>query len=485
MLYVRMVPIADVGEQVLSILSDRYGLENMNLSNSLSILGKYLEVLRPDLHVLIEHPYVDKYYRDTYYHYFATKNSSYAKNSIRLSFFAQAFEEEDFREASKYVELKENYRGFLSVRPTFPKVIGRSVLDPRACSGDPFVMCRMPFDPTANGLKFQVDGFPHCSQDGEATTCAETTLWSILEYFGNKYSEYAPALPSQVTQVLNRFSFERLLPSQGLRADQIAYSLKESGFGVKIYARSKYPDSFDRLVRIYVESGIPVVGILRSAQVAHALSIVGRRSPSPSDFGQIPSRNLENGLHLKEFADLDVGYVFVDDNHPPYRISPLNGHFKHYNGDPRWAGCELTEIIVPLNKRIYLEAGRARVQAISLIESFASSFTNKHLLIRTFLMSSRSFKHEIGLNPTMHTDAKELLMQSPMPKFIWVTEVSDMALMAKGEANGLIVMDATEPRSTNVIGALLGAHYISLDLTTSKKIPVTLQPFTILQNNLH
>lgn len=50
-------------------------------------LRAHLNVLRPELMMVVETEYVDAVFRDTYYNYFSTKLKPYYRNCVRLSFF--------------------------------------------------------------------------------------------------------------------------------------------------------------------------------------------------------------------------------------------------------------------------------------------------------------------------------------------------------------------------------------------------------------
>ena len=110
--------------------------------------------------------------------------------------------------------------------------------------------------------------------------------------------------------------------------------------------------------------------------------------------------------------------------------------------------------------------------------------TNKEILIKTFLASSRSFKNEIALNDSLQSDAKELLLSISMPKFIWVTEIGDKAQMKAGNVSGMMILDATEPKRAGIIAALIENNYIANDLNNFKMISLPLHPFKSYQNNL-
>ena len=51
-------------------------------------------------------------------------------------------------------------------------------------------------------------------------------------------SDYKPTKPSSIINVLNKFSKQRLLPSNGLTVDQISFVLKEFGLG-QVYAEDE------------------------------------------------------------------------------------------------------------------------------------------------------------------------------------------------------------------------------------------------------
>jgi len=201
-----------------------------------------------------------------------------------------------------------------------------------------FKIANVSVNATANGLKLDVEGFPHSSQNSETITCAETTIWGLMEYFGNRYAEYTPTLPSKISAILSFQSFERILPSQGLTAHQISYALKELGFGVKIYSKNAYGAEFLSLLKMYVESGIPVVAVVRNNQgIGHAQNIIGRARFKDSDVENLKkAKDYGNGVMVHNFEDLDIDYIYMDDNHPPYQKSSLETPSSFYV-NPKWA----------------------------------------------------------------------------------------------------------------------------------------------------
>ena len=135
-------------------------------------LGPHIERLVDSVWMVIESPYVDKVYRDSFYAYFSTKSRNYKKNCIRISFFSRPISEDSFRDDSKLEYLKSNFWGFMVLVPTSPGIIARSVISPVALKNNGFVICQVGVPITAKMVKLKVNGIPHSSQTGETKTCA-------------------------------------------------------------------------------------------------------------------------------------------------------------------------------------------------------------------------------------------------------------------------------------------------------------------------
>lgn len=68
----------------VSMLSEELNVPSKVVRDDLSKLTKGMVV---NLTVCIEYPYVDEYYRDTYYSFYARKHTGYNRYCFRLSFF--------------------------------------------------------------------------------------------------------------------------------------------------------------------------------------------------------------------------------------------------------------------------------------------------------------------------------------------------------------------------------------------------------------
>ena len=333
-----------------------------------------------------------------------------------------------------------------------------------------------------------------------------------MEYFGHKYPEYKPALPSKIHTILNSVSFQRLLPSTGLDVNQLSYALRELGFGTKIYSRGVYGNIFENLLSTYIESGIPLVVALDNGRylkenpddtdtnyIGHALLCIGHvttKDQMIDDLEEIDT--LDSGLNditkgsiVKAFDcnDMVREYVFVDDNHPVYQKAFLK-HPAEYYKSPSWRKCEISHFIVPLYRKIYLEAFEVKNFVLGFLLNSPHKIQNDNeVTIRTFLASTRSYKQYISLDSSMDPEIKRLIIEEKLPKFIWVTELSTKELLKSKMATGLIILDATEPNVFNFEPLIMALHSnflvkFSRETKSLEKFELPLRPFSMCESNL-
>jgi hypothetical protein len=497
-------PISRGSELVEKLLSEEFKIGSQDASRLYnSIVKEHFEKLRSDLYLLAETEYVDKVYRDSYYNYYSSKLSSYLRNCIRISLFEGPVTEDDFWNRDKRDELASKYLGFLILRPTSPQIIGRSIISPRALKLNNFISCTSKFNTTANGQKFEVIGFPHSSQDSETMSCAETSLWAIMEYFSSKYPEYRPVLPSKIIETLNHLSSERQLPSKGLGITHMSYALREFGFGSRVYSKQEFGSDFESLLSCYVESGIPLIIAMENrphGNIGHALLAIGHEELTESHIDNIKKFNVTDSdlskrisresIELYDYDSIAKEFIFIDDNRPIYQRAYLDKPAQHYP-DSDWHNCQITYFIVPLYAKIYLEAYYAKSYVLRLLLSgLAPLNSGSKVVIRTYLASGRSFKDQVSKNSFVGNDLKAFLLETSMPKFIWVSELSTKELMKKRMADGIVILDATEANLSFNKPLILAAYqgkYLSVDETSGKieAISLNLPSFRVYEHNLN
>lgn len=411
-------------------------------------LKSNLETLRSDLKVIIETEYVDKVYRDSYYRFFSTKMKGYNRNCVRLSFFEPGFDSiKDFITAD-IMYLRQWYNGFLVIRPIASCCIGRNAISKRAKITQDYEICHSIIKSTCMGAKMAVDAFPHSSQDGEYMTCAETTIWTMLEYFGNKYTLYNPVLPSEIVDSLESSSFERITPSTGLNFQQLSMALKKHGLSTKVYSKYNYltnPEKFQELFNCYIESGFPIAVCLANPNGdGHAVVCIGRNHIDPAKLTM--SRSVFAGGNNYVFWNShNSNVIIVDDNYPCYQSTLFSNPTSYYS-NPSFRGLYISHFIVPLHCKIYLPAEIAIDASNYLVDRVIKAPAGS--CVKTFLTSNRSYREYILTNPDYTPIQKQALLQIEMPKFVWVTEVATSVQMSAGKANALILLDATGNKSS-------------------------------------
>lgn len=434
-------------------------------------LKAFLVDLRDDLHVIIEGCYVDSVYRDSYYDYYSTKHSPFSRFCLRFSFFDTAFDPDI--KFSNQSNIKENYLGFLVVRPLI-KCIGRNVISIRAkiSPKGSIRICKVRVNSSCLGVKLLAEGFPHASQDNETMTCAQTTIWSLLEYFGNKYNNYHPTLPTEIETILEPFSFERQLPSKGLTYNQISVALRNLGFGPKIYQVGKSPDEirhFYQLIACYIESGVPLAVALTDYVVGHAIVCIGTEEVDKHEVV-----HHEVGIGTKKVfswndALASAKFVFNDDNLPCYQLATLIKPAQNYT-IPRMASLQIKQFIAPLYHKVYMEADMAIKLSEKIVESVIPGGDGQ--VMRTLLTSSRSFREHITRMSSLSDDQRLGLLAIPMPKFVWVTELSTCDEFFDNKVNTLLLLDATGSNSAslprNIILLLSEGYLYSYDSSSMK-----------------
>ncbi|NGF77378.1 hypothetical protein G5B10_15935 [Fluviicola sp. SGL-29] len=486
-------PITNGEELVKKLLQDEFGINEINAGILFANLVKpHFDNFKDNTFILAETNYVDKVYRDSYYHYYSSKLPKYKRNAIRLSFFEEEISDTEFFDGAQHSVLQQKYRGFIVLRPTDPFIIGRSIISPLLLKTNNFISCVSKFHTTVSGVKFTVKGFPHSSQDTETISCAETSLWAIMEYFSNKYSDYQPVLPSKIIRTLNQVSSERQIPSKGLNIAQISYALREFGFGTRIYSKQQYTTEFEGLLSCYIESGIPIIVAIEGGSIGHALLAIGHEKIQNDEIDKITpfitvaAKNIE----IYDYDTIKKNYIFIDDNQPAYQKASLDKPAIHYN-NPEWDSCRVTYFIAPLYPKIYLEAYEAKNYIRNFIITGPEPLNNNsQVLLRFYLASSRSFKDAIAKNDSFQEDLKSIIIETPMPKFIWVAEVSSRDLIKEKKANGIIIVDATEANIYFNKPLILAAYQEKLILfdeisgnLESNVLP--LQDFRIFEHNLN
>jgi hypothetical protein len=409
-----------------------------------SILNNLLERLKENVWFVIERPYVDRHFRDTYYSFFSSKFKKIGRNCIRVHIFEGEVTENDL--LNKAIKLNDRYLGFFIIRPLMHRILGRSLISPEAFLTNNFVCCLTKERVSLLGRNLTVYGFPHIAQDTETHTCAESALWSYIEYFGSKYSQYKPLLPSKIIKTLLDNTEHRILPSIGLTEKELAKCLNDNGFQCQIYDYATYSGKilFFRLLRIYVESGIPLLLVLANEKDAHAVLVIGHEmDESFYDAGKYFNHPWEDPWVDTSFADRKM--VFIDDNWPPYQIADISKPTAHY--DEKMNDMSVRSFIVALPVHVFLVAEKAYdlVSKIFKDQEIGLQRFGGKWITRLLLTGSQSFKDFLSnTDNKMVDEIRPFLLYLSLPKFIWLCEIYKIDnFYPEGYCSGLLLIDPT------------------------------------------
>jgi hypothetical protein len=280
-----------------------------------------------------------------------------------------------------------------------------------------------------------INGFPYMSQDIDITVCAHSALWAVCRYLSEKFRAYKEYLPFDIVELADKSS-GRIYPYRGMT--YLDYSQILTQFGVfplveKMNSNDRYEVSKNERLYTYVESGFPVI----ASYGGHVAVIVGHTLKEKITF--------KSGQKFTSTADLIGDYIVVDDNYFPYR--------KLNETETSGSTPTVQTFVVPLPEKIFLTAEIILTKVNEYIEipDFYNKLTEDRkgpYLKRVFIATSISYKRRLLEHfKKNHDIASYLLLNMPLPHFIWVVELITEASYEAREADCVILLDPTaEPK---------------------------------------
>ena len=442
--------------------------------------------------------YNDRYFRDIYSLYYSkTHYSTDAKCGRFFLFDDSALDKgsEDPR-----FQLNDAYIGMIVRRPLSGSEIGRTLIDPiylheaKLIKDNKWVLksniWRNKYDMTMFGIPLSVWAFPYSMQDGEVSTCAETTVLNINDYYSHRYPDYKRYLPSEITQIVSNNSNVRNLPSHGLSYEMVSRVFLEMGFSPILYSAPDFKNRFVEILHSYVASGIPVaLGISNDIDhsVGHSVVVIGtslrlidaevdsrKKAFSEASVLHLPYSERNTTYYLIQKGAIDSGYIIMDDGKAPYvavKIYEDNGtaYLKYDSNDEVW---NVSIFAVPMGKDMAMEADAAIEYFRSILVNEVLGYSDfiarlkEHithqeyefleagkskdnpLLTRVFLCSSKRLKDQrIRHYVKINDDATRTAFQRVhLPRFVGVCELYTMKsyCLDVPKCVGEIIIDASQ-----------------------------------------
>lgn len=500
----------------------------LNHNTSFRVLWRLLSHLKTYT-IVVEDHYVDRVYRDSYYFYYSGKHFSYSRFCKRLCLF-QGTLDCDFFECS-CDELEKRFMGTIVIRPIPDRSIGRTLINPHYFLPDG-VKCRIrlaKYNVTVYGKRLNVWAFPYSMQDGETTSCAEITILNLLDYYSQSYPEYRYLLPSEISGLAEKNSYERRMPTNGLSYELISKIFCDAGFYPRLYSTKKMTNiKFQHILHYYIESGIPVaLGLKLGEENKHSIISIGYKVSTNDRLGEELTCSYDpesrNVLWTCDTADNVDTYCIMDDNRIPYKISKCEEVVQgimQTGSCLKLNECEVEYMMVPLYKRMILEAADAYDICLSILgsqqfgirdflqdsaltaECILSDKNIGHfgtkeepLVIRLFMASSRTFRRERDeVFKHGNCEVRDLYNMTVFPKFVWVCEITTCAFYQRDQVIGEIIIDATSSADAkmesfivlhypHVICRRMPENFAETEDSVFENIDVW-QPFTAFHSNL-
>lgn len=234
----------------------------------------------------------------------------------------------------------------------------------------------------------------------------------------------------------------------------------------------------------YVESGIPLLIVTSPNQLVnkHAALVIGH-GEKRKDINDCEIYRLGR-FPCVDTAEFYEDYIVQDDNQIPYREEKMDHFTLHGN-------YRLDAFIVPLDRHVFLDASSAvsicdtyiteadetiedvlnyltdfyreyaekveddedKRQCRDMVEVLTVSEENP-ITLRYYLANSAKYKRfRISSGETV--EDKMFYADVPMPKSVWVAEISTYELYKMGYALGEVVLDATASNQSKLCGIIL------------------------------
>ena len=389
--------------------------------------------------VLVEHRYVDKDYRSTFYNFYAKKGRQYRTDCVRLHFFDGSVQYDETRTdiACSDGRPQDHYFGYIVLRPTIVATLGRSVLSPDIRLGARGRAIQSVHHVNLLGHRLPVWGFPSMAQHVDIAVCAHVSCWAILRYYSETFPQHREYLVHDITKLVAPFDPGGLVPSLGFNVLGAERVFQAAGcFPVLVgKGNSSSEAAFFSQLLAYLESGFPLFVAMPSE--THAVVIVGHNWKQSAAPPQASSSHVWTQVET---------LLTVDDNLLPYATVPLRSPGAQA-GPPSYSADAIDAFIVALPDKIYYPADAIDALSRRVEGSLARARGpgQEPLELRRYFITtvSRLREHARDHHTNLGDGLVGLLMHLDTAQFVWVVEYCSVAQWQAGHVAARAIVDAT------------------------------------------
>ena len=402
--------------------------------------------------VLVEHDYIDKDYRSTFYNYYAKMGRPYRDDCVRIHFFDREVtfcgSPLDLKGPDDWLE--DRYFGYIVLRPTIESTLGRSVLSPRIRIGARGNAIQSVHKVHLLGYTFLVRGFPSMAQPADIAVCAHVSCWAILRHYSEQYSQHRELLVHDITRLAKPFDPGGLTPSLGLTVYEAERIFQAAGC-YPLMVVKQWEDhtngvgedfKFYAQLLSYLESGFPLFVALESEEMeneAHAIVVAGY---SWRDTSLVSSAGNSHVWCQVE------SLLAVDDNLLPYSTVSVGSGTTSEPTAPVYTVKDFTAFIVPLPEKIFYPAHA--VESFSLDALYRSykvvlALPDEEVLLRRYFITTVSALRRYARDnrSQMGEELVSLFMHIRTTQFVWVIEYASEQQWADKHIAARAVVDAS------------------------------------------
>ena len=389
--------------------------------------------------VLVEHGYVDKDYRSTFYNFYAKMGRPYRPDCVRLHFFDGTVWYDEARTdiACSDLRLQDHYFGYIVLRPTIEATLGRSLLSPDMRLGARGRAIQSIHYVNLLGHQLSVWGFPSMAQHVDIAVCAHVACWAILRYYSETFPQHREYLLHDITKLAAPFDPGGLVPSLGFNVLEAERVFQAAGcFPLLVGRRNSSSDeAFYSQFLAYLESGFPLFVEIPSKM--HAVVIVGY------NWKKLPVSAQASSSHV--WTQVET-LLTVDDNLLPYAPVPLQSN-PILPQQPSYAADLFNSFIVALPDKIYYPADAMEVTCRAVkraLESSREPGQEPLELQRYFMTTVSKLREHAREHQTLLGDSLVgLLMRLATAQFVWVVEYCSIVQWQAGHVAARAIVDAT------------------------------------------
>ncbi len=372
--------------------------------------------------IIVETKYIDRDFLEDYAGFYVRCFSPPSRECVRVHFFRESLSEEFEKSLTKenssiLRKLKDAYLGFVVLKCLPETVIGRTCLCTYPKDNRRFYSAVREYEANLFGIPLTVKTLAFQEQDRVAAACATSALWSVFNGTGTLFQHPIPS-PLEITRsaIQDMPVMERMVPNDGLTLFHIANAIRHVGLEPLLFSTRK-ANFMRRMVRAYVDFGIPLLLQLLVGSELHAVAVTGYSLPHDGERDYLADSMDKIYVHddqIGPFARMTI----CEEKVVPFDTDEEEG----ISLDSSWDESVVAlNLIIPVYHKIRIKHEHifALVKRFEYALDSLELFDAGRLTWDIRLTSLDKLKGEILSAKKISDSCRKDLLVTPMPRFLW------------------------------------------------------------------